>query len=129
MLMETLLYVWRFKLESNTDSKYNLVQGQETKVWDIKQYYIFEVTMEKSGSQTLNISYNDRSFAEKSRNIKYSSCRFILAKSLNYFDTQDGIQYIQGMYGHWERDYYIEQEYLEEGKYFVFVEIDWHDCL
>ena len=41
----------------------------------------------------------------------------------------DGVQYIGGMYQHWERDYYIEKSNLKAGKYFVFVEIDWHEVV
>ena len=52
-----------------------------------------------------------------------------MVKSANDFDIEDGVQYMKGMYGHWERDYYIENENIEQGKYFVFVEIDWHDSV
>ena len=98
-------------------------------MYDLKEYYIFGISFEKRGPQTISISFNDRSFAAKGRNIKYSSTRFILAKSINDFDIEDGVQYIKGIYDHWERDYYIEDEELEPGKYFVFVEIDWHDSI
>ena len=118
-----------YKLES-TKTFNQMGQGStETKVYCIKQHYIFGLSFEKSGSQTISISFNDRSFADKSRNIKYSSCRFIVAKAVNDYDTTDGVQYKQGMYEHWERDYYIECDHLEQGKYFVFVEIDWHESL
>ena len=33
------------------------------------------------------------------------------------------------MFGHWERDYYIECPDLQKGKYFAFVEMDWHESV
>jgi hypothetical protein len=49
----------------------------------------------------------DKSQYPKSQNYKYSSARFILVHPKNNYDLNDGVDYIDGLYEHWERDYYI----------------------
>lgn len=71
----------------------------------------------------------DRTLFPETQNYKYSSVRMILVKLINNFDLNDGVEYIDGMYEHWERDYYIEVKNLQAGKYMAFVEFDWHDSV
>ena len=39
----------------------------------------------------------------------------------------DGCKFVGGLYESFERDYYIETEHLEIGRYMVFVEMDWFE--
>jgi len=41
----------------------------------------------------------------------------------------DGVEYIKGLYEHWERDYYLERKNLKPGKYLIYVEFDWHESV
>lgn len=41
----------------------------------------------------------------------------------------DGVKYIGGKYEHWDRDLYIEANFLKAGKYLAFVEFDWHSSV
>ena len=48
---------------------------------------------------------------------------------INDYDMSDGVEYLNGLYEHWERDYYIEIEDVKPGKYLGYVELDWHDSV
>ena len=48
---------------------------------------------------------------------------------VNDFDMSDGVEFMSGLFEHWERDYYIEKENLPPGKYLAFIEIDWNENL
>lgn len=50
-------------------------------------------------------------------------------KLINDSDLEDGVEFIKGLYEHWERDYYIECQNLNPGKYMAFVEMDWHESV
>ena len=91
-------------------------------------FHLFSFTFDTDGPQTFAISLKDKSAFPKNQNYKYSSARFIVVKSNNDFDLMDGVTFVGGKYDHWERDYYIECD-LKAGKYFTFVEIDWHESV
>lgn len=38
----------------------------------------------------------------------------------------DGVEFIGGLYEHWDRDHYINRDDLKAGKYWALVEFDWH---
>jgi len=92
-------------------------------------YHIFSFTFEQDGDQIFSVSFPDKVMFHEKINYKYSSCRLIIVKSNNDYDLTDGVSYIGGLYEHWERDYYIERTSLPKGKYYVFVEIDWHESV
>jgi hypothetical protein len=48
---------------------------------------------------------------------------------VNDYDTTDGVEWLQGLYEHWERDYYIELNDIMPGKYLGYVEFDWHESV
>lgn len=75
------------------------------------------------------MSLQDKSQFSKKQNYKYSSVRFILMHLINDYDMTDGVEWLHGLYEHWERDYYIEQKNLKPGKYLGYVEFDWHDSV
>jgi hypothetical protein len=47
----------------------------------------------------------------------------------NDLNLTDGLVFIKGMYDHWERDFYIEMDNCEPGKYMAYVELDWHESV
>jgi hypothetical protein len=71
----------------------------------------------------------DRLCVPKTKAYKYSSARFIIVKLLNDFDLDDGVKFIAGKQESWERDYYLECNGIDEGKYLIFVEFDWHETV
>lgn len=71
----------------------------------------------------------DKSQFPKKQNYKYSSVRFIMLHLLNDYDMTDGVEWLHGLYEHWERDYYIEIKDLKPGKYLGYVEFDWHESV
>ena len=90
-------------------------------------YHVVNLDIDTPGPKTFSISLKDRSYFTKIKYFKYSATRFIIVKLNNGIDLNDGCQYIGGLYESFERDYYIETEHLELGRYMVFVEMDWFD--
>lgn len=51
-----------------------------------------------------------------------------MVKSINGYNLLDGVEFIKGKFEHFERDVYVDKTHLEKGRYFAFVEIDWHEA-
>jgi hypothetical protein len=73
-----------------------------------RDFHVFSLTVDTPGDQTFSVSLLDKSQFPKSQNYKYSSVRFILMHLINDYDMTDGVEWLNGLYEHWERDYYIE---------------------
>ena len=52
-----------------------------------------------------------------------------MVRCKNNYDMTDGLIYMKGLYEHWERDYYIELQDVEVGKYLAYIEFDWHETV
>lgn len=90
-----------------------------------QKFHVFDATLVKSGNYTFSISQKDKNCYEYGREVKYSSCRFILVKLVNDLDMSKGVEFVKGCFESWERDYYLECKNLKAGKYQAFAEFDW----
>ena len=92
-------------------------------------YHIVSMNFDEPGDKTFSVSLKDRSNFSHIKHFKYSPCRLIIGKPINGVDIQEGIEFIDGTFQSFEKDYYIESKNLEKGKYYAFVDIDWEDYI
>lgn len=90
-------------------------------------HHLVTMDIDTTGDKTFSVSMKDKCWFPKIKYFKYSSVRFIVVKLNNGVDMNDGCQFLGGLYESFERDYYIECENVEAGRYMVFIEIDWFD--
>ena len=88
-------------------------------------YHLVKIKIEADGEQTFSVSQKGERIFPRNTEYEYSSCRFIVLKSSNGENLDDGTEFIGGTKGYEERDTYIECGNIAAGIYFVYVEMEW----
>ena len=98
--------------------------------YDKTGWYLFKMSVSHAGEYTIAISQKDKRCFPLSSNYNYSSCSISVAK----VGTDGSPKVLKGEQGFMERDTYVEflrdaPGQLEQGDYFVWVKMDWHDTI
>jgi len=90
-------------------------------------YSLFGIQVRADGAQTLAVTQKDKHGYAPQAHFKYQACRFILVRLNNDTDILEGVEYINGKLESFEKNYYIECDWMTKGKYLAFVEFDWDE--